>query len=68
MLLEKFTAQMFLKSAFGDISKAINIAHEKEKFYEKFKDKSAIANMRYHSAQKCFFELFDMQTDRMKTK
>ena len=68
MLLEKFTAQMFLKSAFGDISKAINIAHEKEMFYEKFKDENAIANSRYRSAQKCFFELFDMQTDRMRTK
>ena len=60
MLLKEFTAQMFLKSAFGDISKAINIAHEKELFYEKYKDKNAIANSRYHSAQKCFFELFDM--------
>lgn len=68
MLLTEFTTKMFLKSAFGDISKAINIAHEKEKFYEKFKDKSAIANMRYCSAQKCFFELFDMQTERIKTK
>ena len=68
MLLTEFTAKMFLKSAFGDISKAIDIAHEKEKFYEKFKDKNAIANSRYRSAQKCFFELFDMQTDRMCTK
>ena len=68
MLLTEFTAKMFLKSAFGDISKAINIAHEKELFYEKHKDKNEIANSRYRSAQKCFFELFDMQTDRMRTK
>ena len=60
MLLKEFTAQMFLKSAFGDVSKAINIAHEKELFYEKYKDKNSIANSRYRSAQKCFWELFDM--------
>lgn len=61
MLLTEFTTKMFLKSAFGDTSKAINIAREKVAFYEKAKGKNEIANSRYLSAHKCLAELLHMQ-------
>ena len=51
---------MFIKSGHGDLKTALDIADKTEKFYEQHKNKNSIAKSRYLSANKCFFELFDM--------
>ena len=60
MLLTEFTVSMFIKSGHGNLKTALDIANKTEKFYEQHKNKNRIAKSRYLSANKCFFELFDM--------
>ena len=60
MLLTEFTVNMFIKSGYGSVNAALDIADKTEKFYKQHKNKNDIAKSRYLSANKCFFELFDM--------
>ncbi len=57
MLLEKFTVKMFLKSAFGDNDRAIELANKCADKYRPFVKQNKIARNRYISAITCSFIL-----------
>ena len=59
-LLTEFTKEMFIKSGHCNLQSALNIADKTKKFYEQHKNKNEIAKSRHSSAERCFFEIFDL--------
>lgn len=51
---------MFIKSGYGDLHAALDIADKTKKFYEQHKNKNEIAKSRHSSVERCFFEIFDL--------
>jgi len=53
---------MFIKSSYGDLGAALDLALKTEQFYDQYKSKNKIAALRCSSASRCFWEIFDMMT------